>query len=193
MKITITKKEVDEKILKIYNLPKETIVEIVGESIAQQILGAVSPKSLEYWTITDKASEKTSEILAKARSLFDVYVYDEKDIDAVFPAPKKDITVSFKKSIEPDEEHRNKSYNDFMSEKDTSYMTMRQYLLLCIYVWETEKQHLDVIGWTRTSSLWSDGRLVDGYWFGGLSGLRLDDGSVGNRNSDCGPRQQFHF
>jgi hypothetical protein len=80
-----------------------------------------------------------------------------------------------------------------MSEKDTSYMTMRQYLLLCIYVWETEKQHLDVIGWTRTSSLWSVGRLVDGRWYGGGSWLRLDDDDVGGRDSGDGPRQQFHF
>ena len=121
----------------------------------------------EYWTITDSASESTYQILGKARSLFSVYCYDEKNLDTQFPAPKKDIIVSFKKNIEPDQEHRNKSYEDFMNEAGKNFMDFRQYLLLCIHVWETERQHLDVMGWTRTSSLWSDGGLVRGGWGGG--------------------------
>lgn len=143
---------------------------------------------MTHWTITDKKDVKTSEILAKVRELFPVYVYDEKDLDKQFPAPKKDLTLNFKKSYEADPEHKNKSYDDFMAEKDRTFMNIRQYLLLCIKVWKEEKKHLDVVGWTRLSSLWSDGYLVYGYWYDAYAELYLFDGSRAHRNPDDGPR-----
>lgn len=170
--------------------PLERIA-IALESIAQSLASKPIPETKsDYWTIIDRSSEKTSEIVAKARSLFSVYLYDEKNLDKQFPAPQKDVIASFRKSIEPDEEHRNKSYNDFMSE-NKSYMTTRQYLLLCIHVWETERKHLDIVGWTRTSSLWSDGYLVRGGWGEDDSKLCLDDGGCDYGNADGGPREQI--
>lgn len=143
-----------------------------------------------YWTTTDPANTPTSELIKQARELFEnVYIYDEENIDTQFPAPEKDITISFLKSYEPDAVHLGKSYDDFIAEKDKTYMTMRQYLILAMYVWKTEQKHLDEKGWTRTSSLWYDGRLVSGSWFPGDSELDCSGGRRDDRDADGGPRE----
>jgi len=48
---------------------------------------------------------------------------------------------------------------------------------------------MDVKGWTRTSSLWSAGGLVGGYWDSSNGLLGLYYGSRGDRGSGGGPRQ----
>lgn len=141
-----------------------------------------------YWTITDDKNVKTSDILAEARKFFKVWVWREDTIDTELPAPKETVTVSFKKSIESDKEHKGKSYNDFSVEKDATYMTARQYLLLCIHVFKETGEHLDVIGWTRTSSLWSDGCLVDGCFLPVDREVGLGHGGRDFRGPGCGPR-----
>lgn len=143
-------------------------------------------------TITDSKDVKTSTIIKQARKLFNVYIYDEKDIDTQFPAPEQDLVVSFLDSIESDPKHKGKSYDDFMQE-DKKYMTMRQYLLVCMEKWEKDKQHIDVKYWTRTSSLWSDGGLVRGSWYDDYSKLCLNGGNRDRRHADYGPREQFSF
>lgn len=148
----------------------------------------------EKWeniTIIDKSTEKTSEILAKARSLFSVSCYDEEGLDIQFLAPEEDLTVLFLDSIESDPKHKGKSYNDFIVEKDRSYMTMRQYLLMFIKVYQESGKCLDRKGWTRTASLWSDGSLVYGHWCSDFSGLWLHGGYRDGRDADDGPREQF--
>lgn len=179
MKITLTKNEVIEK----FGFPFETDLEI---SDISEI-----PDNSEFWTLTDFANEPTSKIIEHARKLFPVYFYDEKDTDKQFPAPEKDIKFSVKKSIEPDEEHRNKSYDDFIAEKNKQYINFRQYLLLFIFVWETENKHLDIAGWTRTSSLWVGGYLVGGHWSEGGSKLYLSSGDRDGRDAGHGPRELF--
>lgn len=148
---------------------------------------------MKTWTITDDKNIKTSEILVKLRKHFPVYVHDEKDIDKQFPPPSETVEVSFRQRIESDEEHKNKSCNDFMSEKDRVYMTARQYLLLFLHVFEKEGKHLDRKGWTRTSSLWADGSLVCGRWFPGSGRFYLSFGCRGFRLAVDGPREQINL
>ena len=137
-------------------------------------------KTQDYWTITDPAKFLTSELLAKVRKYFEVWCYKEKEdeLDTQFPAPKEDLIVSFNKNYEPDSEYIGKSYNETVAMfPDKKFMTIRQYLILVVYVWETENKHLDIKGWTRTSSLWSDGYLVLCIWHDAYTALYLTHGS----------------
>lgn len=148
---------------------------------------------MKHWTITDDKNIKTSEILAEARKHFKVWTWDkyEKNIDKELPPPEETIEVTFLQSIESDKEHKGKSFDDFTSEKDKTYMTARQYLLLCIHVFKEKGEHLDVLGWTRTSSLWSDGSLVSGCWNPGNREVDLYFGDRDGRGTDGGPREQM--
>lgn len=148
----------------------------------------------DYWIITDYPHIKTSELIEEAKKLLPgLYLLkDYEDFDKQFPAPKEMEISMFRKTIESDKEHKGKSYDDFMSE-GKEYMTMRQYLILFLQIFKTTGECLDVQGWTRTSSLWSDGNLVFGYWYGVTSKLELGNGSRGGRDSGDGPRERFSF
>lgn len=148
----------------------------------------------KYWTITDSKDVTTSDIVKEARSLFNVYMFSgyEEDLDTQFPAPENTIEVLFKANIEPDEKHLGKSYDDAIKE-GIKFADIRQYLLLCIHVFKTEEKQLDVKGWTRTSSLWSGGGLVRGYWRPDSRGVCLDCGRRDRRDADGGVREKFNL
>jgi hypothetical protein len=92
---------------------------------------------------------------------------------------------------EPDSAHLNKSYDDAM-EVGMIFANPLEYPLMTAFhkfkhgKWMDEKE-----GWTRTSSLWSGGRLVSGSWFPGSQGLYLIDGARDYRNPFFGPRELF--
>ena len=91
---------------------------------------------------------------------------------------------------EPDAEHRNKSY-DNATGMGITFMNSKEYLLATGFHHWLNGHFMDVEGWTRTSSLWSDGRLVDGCWSPGDSELYLDYSRRDSRCSDSGPRELF--
>lgn len=89
---------------------------------------------------------------------------------------------------EPDAEHRNKSYDD-ATEEGMTFMNSKEYLLATGFHHWSNGHFMDVNGWTRTSSLWSDGYLVYGYWIPSDGELYLSHGYRDNRNPDGGPRE----
>ena len=140
--------------------------------------------------IIDDGKLKTSELLAEARKLFDVYCYDEKNLDAQFPAPTEPITSYFRDNQEPDLKHRKRSYDEYSTD-GKKYMNLRQYLIAQMQYFKETKKHLDVDGWTRLSDLWVDGGLVYGRWDDVDSGLYLSNGGRGGRDARNGPREQL--
>lgn len=88
---------------------------------------------------------------------------------------------------EPDADHRGKSYDDFIAEGAT-YMTIDEYMLVHQFMWWKFNIHLDVKGWTRTSTLDSVGDVMGGGWFCGR--FRLGCGYRGLRHSGFGPRSE---
>ena len=91
---------------------------------------------------------------------------------------------------EPDTIHRNKSYNIAVSENLT-FAKYREYLRMTGFHKYTKGYFMDKKGWTRTSSLWTDGFLVFGYWHDGYAKLSADFGLVDITNLNTGPRQLF--
>ena len=91
---------------------------------------------------------------------------------------------------EPDDKHRNKSYNMAVAENLT-FAKYREYLRMTGFHKFTKGYFMDKNGWTRTSSLWSDGCLVNGLWHDGLAKLYADYGNVDYTDPSNGPRQLF--
>ena len=179
MKIILTKQE----IIKGLNLPENCDIEINPEK---------QDKVDEFWTITDPHNVKTSELIKQARELFKVYIYDEKDIDKQFPAPKKDIIVSFRKSYEPDKEHLGKSYIRCIDE-GIPVITLRQYFILAMKVFKEEGKHLDTIGWTIGAPRAVDGDVPNMYWDPSYDTVFVYYRGVDRYDSSGGVRQQFYL
>lgn len=91
-------------------------------------------------------------------------------------------------SAEPDTKHLGKSYDDAVAES-MKFMNAEEYIIFQAYYKFIKGDFADKKGWTRTSSLWSDGNLVGGCWDSGNSKLRLDDGYRDFRDADFGPRE----
>ncbi len=91
-------------------------------------------------------------------------------------------------SAEPDTKHLGKSYDDAIGEK-MQFMNAEEYIIFQAYYKFVKKDWADKKGWTRTSSLWSDGYLVGGRWASDDTQLKLSDGFRGNRHTDNGPRE----
>lgn len=89
---------------------------------------------------------------------------------------------------EPDDIHRNKSYDDAMSQ-NLIFLNPKEYLLVSGFHRYVSGHFMDRKGWTRTSSLWSDGYLVYGSWSDANAELYLNDGNRDLRHSDYGPRE----
>lgn len=103
--------------------------------------------------------------------------------------PKADFQLfAHKGGAEPDGEFLNTSFNQFIK-VGLSFAGAKEYIAMQgVYKFVTGKW-MDKKGWTRTTSLWPDGRLVCGDWCPSDSWLRLDGGDVSDRDSDGGPRQ----
>lgn len=148
----------------------------------------------KYWIIKDNPNIKTSEYLDEFRKLLgeeNVYsYYSNNKLDELCPPPKEVEYTKFEASIEPDKEHLNKSYNDFMAETDKKFMTARQGIILNLEVYKITGERLDIKGLTRTSNLDHGGYVIcmyrdgDGQFY---LGWRDRD----SRNPDYAPRQQY--
>lgn len=111
-------------------------------------------------------------------------------IDAVIKEQQKrpdSYVFTFKDSIEPDIEHRNKSYNDFKDDGNT-YMIPKEGMLAYLYVFWLRGDKLDVIGLTRLHALDSGGYAMGMYRHSNgrfyINGL-----GRGYRDTGIGPRQ----
>ena len=89
---------------------------------------------------------------------------------------------------EPDDIHRNKSYDDAMGQ-NLIFLNPKEYLLASGFHRYTKKYFMDRNGWTRTSSLWSDCHLVDGCWDDARTELCLHDGYRDYRAPGSGLRE----
>lgn len=89
---------------------------------------------------------------------------------------------------EPDDVHRNKSYDDAMAQNLT-FLNPKEYLLVNGFHNYTKRYFMDRKGWTRISSLWSDGCLVHGDWDDAGAELCLRGGLRDSRDPGGGPRE----
>lgn len=125
-----------------------------------------------FFTITDDAKLKTSELLRLCRDKFPVWSYwNDKDLDKDFPKPKKATTRYFKKNIEADEENKNKSADDLKSEGHEG-ITIRERIIMELAYFEETDNHLDIENYTLcTGSRDRDGRVPCAYWDGSGFGV----------------------
>lgn len=97
---------------------------------------------MNYFKITDPSDKKTSEIIADMKKMFCVYSYYDTDkLDRDFPAPKKETTRYFNKTVEADEGLKNKSANNL---KDIPCITLRERLIMEIEYFKETGAYLDV-------------------------------------------------
>lgn len=99
--------------------------------------------------------------------------------------PTETYVFAHKGGAEPDAEHLGKSYDDFIAE-GAVYLTIDEYMLIEQFMWLKFKIHLDVKGWTRTTTLDSDGCVMFGRWYAG--GCELSWLNRGGRDAGGGPR-----
>lgn len=91
---------------------------------------------------------------------------------------------------EPDVEHLGKSYDD-ATQFGMTFANRREYMLMSFFHHFTKGYFMDRKGYTRTSSLWSDGNLVRGCSHSDSSRLYLGYGHRGDCFPGCGPRELF--
>ena len=91
---------------------------------------------------------------------------------------------------EPDDKHRNKSYNMAVAENLT-FAKYREYLRMTGFHRYIKGYFMDRKGWTRTSSLWLDGCLVRGRRDDVHARLFAAGGNVFSTDPGGGPRQLF--
>ncbi|MCP4355783.1 MAG: hypothetical protein GY793_09180, partial [Proteobacteria bacterium] len=85
-------------------------------------------------------------------------------------------------------EHLGESYDDAIS-AGYSFANAREYLLITGFHKFIKSKFMDKKAWTRTSTLWSDGYLVDGSWLDAIRGLKLRGGARVHRLAGGGPRE----
>jgi len=98
-----------------------------------------------YFKITDgPKSPKTSALMDTMRSKFKVWSwYDDKQLDKDFPVPKKATTRYFAKTVEADEDLKNKSAEQ-LEEEGIECITLRERLMAEIQYFDETGQNLDV-------------------------------------------------
>ena len=103
---------------------------------------------------------------------------------------KELYVFSHRGRAKPDTDHLVKSYNDAVKENMLFLNSLEYLLCIGFHMWKHGKC-MDAKGWTRTSSLWSDGDLVDGGWDPSNRGLYLSSGNRDDRSPSSGPRELF--
>lgn len=98
------------------------------------------------------------------------------------------VVFAHKGGDEPD--LLNMSYNTAVENK-IQFAKYREYLRMTGFHRFIKGYFMDRKGWTRTSSKWTDGYLVDGYWDDGRARLYAGPSFVGLARSNGGPRQLF--
>lgn len=112
----------------------------------------------EFFAITDDGKLKTSEIIAQMNKKFDVWSwYDMEQLDTDFPPPKVATTRHFKKTVEADEDLKNKSADD-LEKEGVKGITLRERLIMELVYFEENGEHLDV----QNATLCSGSRDSDG-------------------------------
>lgn len=203
MKIILTKQE----ILTAFNLKEPCEVEIVQPtSFAQQVLEKDNKsfyKELFNMDIENPPTatignialvipkELTCEQIYKVmQTKFDCYKYYD-DIDKAIKnqqsRPTETYTITFKNSIEPDNEHLNKSYNDFCND-GKNYMVPKEGMLAYLYYFYKTGNMMDLKGITRFHALDSVGDAMSMYEDDD-GRFHIYRGGRDNRDADYGPRE----
>ena len=145
--------------------------------------------SRELFIITDEGKLETSELLDLCRKKFDVWsIYDNDRLDKNFPPLLKPTTRKFKKVMEADEEHANKSAVD-LEKEGVQGITLRERIIMEIQYFDETGKHLDVEKCTLCSgSRDSDGGVPGACW--GPSGRKfcVDWCGPGGRNANLRAR-----
>jgi hypothetical protein len=113
---------------------------------------------------------------------------DHAEQDRIQPRPSTDYIFAHTGSQESDAQHKGKSYNDFSTEK-TQYMIAAEYYLVAGFHKFVTGEWMDVNGWTRTATLWSDGYLLCAFWIPDSALLCANFGVRDYRGSGNGPRE----
>ena len=107
--------------------------------------GTTTYNPVEKWNILKMKSEHTAEYLFKeCKKLFDCYSWI--DLSKVKSDRNGDYTITFKPSIEADEEWKNISANDLP--KDGKFITLPERLFMEIQYFRETGKHLDIDNWT---------------------------------------------
>lgn len=119
-----------------------------------------------------------------------IYRYKKPIVDNI--ENKQDRPVGtypflYKNGDGPDTVHLGKFYNVFIKES-VPFANAKEYLLMTGFKKFTEKHFMDIKGWTLTTSLWSDGRLVGGC-FDSDSGFYMGNVDIADLISNRGPRE----
>jgi hypothetical protein len=137
----------------------------------------------KYFEITDDAKTPTSVLLQRCKDKFPVYSYwNDEELDKEFPAPKITTTRYFKKSVEPD--LLGKSHHD-IEKKGVANISFRERILMELQYFEETGRHLDIQGWTITSSRTSGGKVARADWDDEFDACWL---YAGDRGLDAGGR-----
>ena len=126
-------------------LAEELVSEIKGYiSNEEEPDGSLKNVTDDYWQVTDDGKLKTSELLAKCKEKFAVYCFwNDKDLNRNFPPPVELTTRYFKKNVEADKEHTNKSAND-LDKLGVKGITLRERLILESQYFHETGKHLDI-------------------------------------------------
>lgn len=152
-------------------------------------------KKVIMWNkITDTGKLKTSEIIAEMRKKFNVWVYDEENIDKEFPPPKTSTTRTFKPNVEADEENANKSSDDLGEEGLKNGITLRERLIMELQYFKETGKHLDNDNITLCAgSRHLDGGIPSVHWSRDFRKVYVDWYSADDRNGDVRSRSAVSF
>lgn len=150
-----------------------TEVAIIPAHLTNEQLFALCEKYFPSWKYYDNLDENTAE---QSR-------------------PDGTYVVGYRGGIEPDLEHRKKSYDIamgqgliFLNPKERLIAELRYAVPDGVYL----NRHLDVRGWTITSSLASDGYAFDARWHPGNRGFRVTGCYRSYADPGCGPREAVY-
>jgi len=126
---------------------------------------ACGPDTSGYFEIIDTPDRKTSELLDECRSLFRVWTYyNDTEMDKDFLPPKEATRRYFKKTIESDENLKDKSAVD-LEKEGIKGITIRERIIMELKYFKETGKHLDIENWTLCSgSRNSGGRVPYAYW-----------------------------
>lgn len=183
------------------NAPKliEYFQTVFGRDYSSAIQGAKFPEKEGMSAHMFRPLEMSEdEILDGLVKYFGVDFYKYKDSiskninhaeqDKIQPRPSTDYIFAHTGSQESDAIHKGKSYDDAVSEK-LQFMIAAEYYLVAGFYRFVTGEWMDVKGWTRTATLWSDGLLLCGGWDPSNAKLCASDGYRDFRNSAYGPRE----
>ncbi len=174
----------------VYGLTIDLSQLMFPENDALPAFMAVPPQLSE-----DAIMEAIQKFCAKKNLAVDLYRYKNpaaENIDRTREQRRPSGLYIFAHSgeDEPDAKYRGKSYDDATA-LGFPFASAKEYLLMTGFHKFVKGYFMDKKGWTRTSSLWSDGYLVGGGSSADGSKLNLYSGFVDDRDPDDGVRELF--